>query len=119
MLNHKSFRQLSLMTSTAYRVAKTHTIPYLYRSFPAKVIVATIYMYICLYVDPYMYSCMSVCNGLGNVSFLEKIKRVFATVHGPGPNGSCASCWYGPLRVQKLTLSVFNDVKSPGQYFHE
>jgi len=26
--------------------------------------------------------------------------------------------WYGRLRVQKLTLSVFNDVKSPGQSLH-
>jgi len=41
----------------------------------------------------------------------------FATVHGPGPDGQCTSCWYGSLRVQKLTLSVFNAVKSPGQSF--
>jgi len=33
-------------------------------------------------------------------------------VHGPGPNGQCASCWYGRLCVQKLTLSVFDDVKA-------
>jgi len=26
-------------------------------------------------------------------------------------------CWYGRLHVQKSTLSVFNDVKSPGQSF--
>ena len=29
---------------------------------------------------------------LGNVHFLFKIKRDFATVHGPGPDGPCASC---------------------------
>ena len=40
-------------------------------------------------------------------------------VHGPGPDGPCASCWYGPLRVQKLALSACNDVKSPGQSFLE
>jgi len=33
-------------------------------------------------------------------------------VHGPGPNGQCASCWYGRLCVQKLTLSEFDDVKA-------
>ena len=44
-----------------------------------------------------------------------------ATVHGPGPDGPCASCWYGTLHcdMQKLTLLVCNDVKSPGQSFHE
>jgi len=31
----------------------------------------------------------------------------------PGPDGRDASRWYGRLRVQKLTLSVFNDVKLP------
>jgi len=37
----------------------------------------------------------------------------------PGPDCQCASCGYGLLRMQKLTLSVFNDVKLPGQSFHE
>ena len=32
-------------------------------------------------------------------------------VHGPGPDDPCASCWYEPLRGQKLTLLVFSDVK--------
>ena len=35
----------------------------------------------------------------------------------PGPDGQYASRWYGGLRV-KLTSSVFNNVKSPGQSFH-
>jgi len=47
-----------------------------------------------------------------------KIKRVFATVHSPGLDGPCASCCYGRLRVQKMRLSVFHDVKSAGQSFH-
>jgi len=42
------------MTSTAYRVAKTHTIPYLYRSFPAKVIVATMHVYTSVYGSVYV-----------------------------------------------------------------
>jgi len=44
--------------------------------------------------------------------------RIIPTVYGPGPDDPCALCWYRPLCVQKLTLSVFNDVKSPEQYFH-
>jgi len=51
--------------------------------------------------------------------FSWKNEKSFRNVHGPGLDGACASSWYGPLRVQKLTLSVFNDVKSPGQFFHE
>ena len=36
----------------------------------------------------------------------------------PGPDGRDDLHWYGRLRVKKLTLSVINDVKSPGQSFH-
>ena len=56
-------------------------------------------------------------GGLESEFFLSRIKRAFATVHSPGPDGPCASCWYGPLCVQKFTLSVCNDVQSPGQSF--
>jgi len=37
----------------------------------------------------------------------------------PEPDGRDASRWHGRLHVQKFTLLVFNDVKSPGQSFHE
>ena len=36
----------------------------------------------------------------------------------PRPDGQNVSGWYGQLRVQKSVLSVFNDVKSPGQSFN-
>jgi len=45
---------------------------------------------------------------LGNINFLLK-KRIFVSVHGPGPDGACASCWYEPLRVKKLSLLVCKD----------
>ena len=45
-----------------------------------------------------------------------RLKRTKKT--RPGPDGPDASRWYGRLRLQKLTLSVFTDVKSPGQSLH-
>jgi len=36
----------------------------------------------------------------------------------PGPDGQDASRWYGRLRLQNLTLSVFDDARSLGQSFH-
>jgi len=44
--------------------------------------------------------------GLGNVNFLLKMKRYFTTVHGPGLDGPCTSCWYRRLCGRKSTLSV-------------
>jgi len=38
-----------------------------------------------------------------------RLKRTKKT--RPGPDGRDASHWYRRLRLQKLTLSVFNDVK--------
>ena len=46
--------------------------------------------------------------------FFTKTK-CFRAVHLPKPDGPNASRW---THVQKSTLSVFNEVKSPGQSFH-
>jgi len=49
----------------------------------------------------------------------RKTEKVFLVpTPRPGPDGTNTSDWYGRLRVQKLTLSVFNHVKSPTQSFH-
>ena len=50
------------------------------------------------------------------LKFLLKIKQFSEQLLGR--DDPCDSCWYGPLRVQILTSSVFNDVVSPGQSFH-
>ena len=57
-------------------------------------------------------------RGLGNVNFVLKVKRVFATVHGPGPDGPCASCWYGLLCSWKSMLSVLVWAHLPEQSFY-
>jgi len=46
--------------------------------------------------------------------FFKQTKGVFSTIQGPGPDALLA----GRLRVQKSTLSVFNDVNLPGQSFN-
>jgi len=64
---------------------------------------------------------VSVVRTAKTLFIFNRKVRPSATVHGPGPDGPCASYWYGTLHcdVQKLTLSVCNNVKSPGQSFHE
>ena len=51
--------------------------------------------------------------GWGVGGGLKRIKKTPARA-----DGRDASRWYGRLRVQKLTLLVFNDVKSPEGSFH-
>ena len=68
--------------------------------------------------------CLYMCELLGlararKLKISIKNKKSFRNCSWPrAGDGPCASCWYGPLHVQKLTLLVCNDVKSPGQSFH-
>jgi len=63
---------------------------------------------VCVCVCVCLCLCVCVC-----VYVLKKSKKKTAR-----PDGRNSSHWYGWLRVQKLTLSVFNDVKSPEQSLH-
>ena len=73
---------------------------------------------ILIQVELYPTPKCSLSEGLETYLFFTKIKRVFSTVHGPGPDGPNASLCYGRLRVQKSNSLVLNDVTSPGQSFH-
>jgi len=73
---------------------------------------------------PALFRDLSVCHGVyrrnvAGIFFLAGMNIFFVSRFYPPPGRMAeTSRWYGKLRVQKLTLSVFNNVKSPGQSFN-
>jgi len=62
--------------------------------------------------------CFCFLFGIWIGTRVEKQTKDSKGILGPGRMVEDASRWYGPLRVQKLTLSVLNCAQSPGQSFH-